>query len=70
MEFHGSLPCQFAHPRIRCEGETRALDSKGGLAKVREIKIDGVVGGRIHIVAGTPANILPVGFVATAITDG
>jgi hypothetical protein len=46
------------------------LDSKGGLAKVREIKIDGVVGGRIHILAGTPANILPVGFVATAITDG
>jgi hypothetical protein len=37
---------------------------------VREIKIDGVVGGRIHILAGTPANILPVGFVATAITDG
>jgi hypothetical protein len=46
------------------------LDSKGGLAKVREIKIDGVVGGRIHILAGTPANILPVVFVTTAITDG
>jgi hypothetical protein len=37
---------------------------------VREIKIGGVVGGRIHILAGTPANILPVVFVTTAITDG